>query len=90
MWSVIDAEDHRVCPQGFGVAYVGKELVRGWKLILRGYGGTSTLPRGATFDARQTHEPQPVSNQPMGVVFFTVRGAIDLGIPIFVREVLEV
>ena len=36
-------------------------LIRGWKLILRGCGGTSALAR--------LHGPQPISNHPVGLGF---------------------
>ena len=49
------------CMEGF--------LIRGWELILRGCGGTSTLSRGATLAARWLHEPQPIRNQPVGLGF---------------------
>ena len=53
-----------------GVVQVGKDfLVRGWELILPGCGGTSTLARGATFAVGWLHEPQPISNQPVGLGF---------------------
>ena len=42
-------------------------LIRGWELILPGCGGTLTLARGATLPARWLHEPQPISNQPVGL-----------------------
>ena len=44
-------------------------LIRGWKLILRGCGGTSALARGATLAARWCHEPQPISNRPVVLGF---------------------
>ena len=37
--------------------------------ILPGCGGTSALARGATLAARWLHEPQPISNHPMGLGF---------------------
>ena len=43
--------------------------IRGWGLILTGCGGTLTFPRGATPAARWLHEPQPISNQPVGLGF---------------------
>ena len=36
---------------------------------LLGGGGSSTLPRRATLDARWLHEPQPISNPPVGLGF---------------------
>ena len=52
-------------------------LIRGFEIILPGCGGTSTLARGATLAARRLHEPQPTSNQPVGLGFFhTLRGGI--------------
>ena len=44
-------------------------LIRGWELILPGCGGTSALARGTTLAARCLHEPQPISNQPVGFEF---------------------
>ena len=42
---------------------------RGWEPIIPRCGGTSTLAREATLAARRLHEPQPISDQPMGVGF---------------------
>ena len=42
-------------------------LTRGWEFILPGCGGTSALAQGATLAARWLHEPQPISNQPVGL-----------------------
>ena len=44
-------------------------LTRGWELILPGCGRTAALTRGATLAALWLHEPQPISNQPMGLGF---------------------
>ena len=44
-------------------------MTRGWDLIHPVCRGTSTLPRGATLAARWLHEPEPTSDQPMGVEF---------------------
>ena len=44
-------------------------LIRGWENILPGCGGTSALARGVTLAARWLHEPQPVSNHPVGLGF---------------------
>ena len=44
-------------------------LIRGWGIMLPGYSGTSALARGATLAARWLHDPQPVSNQPVGLGF---------------------
>ena len=44
-------------------------IIRGWEIILPGCGGTSTLARGATVAARSLDEPQPISNQPVGLGF---------------------
>ena len=54
-------------------------MILGWHLIAPGCGGTSTLSRAVTLPARWLREPQPISNQPMGVGSRTVRGGIDLG-----------
>ena len=42
---------------------------RGWELTLSGFGGTSALARGATLAARWLHEPQSISNHPVGLGF---------------------
>ena len=44
-------------------------LTRGWEFILPGCGGTSALAQGATLAARWLHEPQPISNHPVGLEF---------------------
>ena len=44
-------------------------LTRGWDIIISGCGGTSALARGATLAARWIHEPQPISNHPVGLGF---------------------
>ena len=44
-------------------------LNRGWELILTGCGGTSALAGEATHAARWLHEPQPISNRPVGLGF---------------------
>ena len=54
-------------------------MIRGWEIILPGCGGTSALARGATLAARLLHEPQPISNHPVGLGFHTLRGGIDPG-----------
>ena len=52
------------CSEGF--------LIRGWELIVRVRRNLHTA-RGATLLARLPHEPQPVSNRPMGGVGFPHR-----------------
>ena len=42
-------------------------LIRGWDIILPRCGGPSTLSRGATVAACWLHEPQPISNQAVGL-----------------------
>ena len=44
-------------------------LIRGWKIILLGFGEAAVLARGATLAARWVHEPQPISNHPVGLGF---------------------
>ena len=44
-------------------------LIRGWDLYIPVSGATSTLDGGATLAARWLHEPQPISNQPVGLGF---------------------
>ena len=58
--------------------------------ILPGCGGTSALARGATLAARWLHEPQPISNHPMGLGFHTLRGGIDPEDPRFRPRVVGV
>ena len=53
---------------------MGGFLIRGWEVILPGFGGTSALARGATLAARWLHEPQPISNQPVGLGFSNPAG----------------
>ena len=53
--------------------------IRGWEIIFPGCGGLSALARGATLAARWLHEPQPISNHPVGLGFHTLRGGIDPG-----------
>ena len=65
-------------------------LIRGWDLVLPVCGTTSTLARGTTLAARWLHEPQPISNQPMGVGISTPREAISTrGISVFIPGLLE-
>ena len=54
-------------------------LTRGWELILPGCGGTSVLARGAALAARWLHEPQPISNHPVGLEFPHHAGRYRLG-----------
>ena len=58
-------------------------LIRGWEIILPGCGGTSALARGATLAARWLHEPQPISNQPVGLVFPQTAGRYRPGGSLF-------
>ena len=44
-------------------------LTWGWELIIPGCGKTSALARGATLAVRWLHEPQPISNHPVGLGF---------------------
>ena len=53
--------------------------MRGSEPIFPGCGGTSTLSRGATLAARWLHEPQPISNQSVGLGFPHPAGGIDPG-----------
>ena len=60
-------------------------LIQGWDLILPVSDATSTSARGATLAAaRWRHEPQPISNQPVGVRVSTPCGAVSIrGISVF-------
>ena len=58
---------------------MGGFLVRGWEIILPGFGGTSSLARGATLAAHGLHEPQPISNHPVGSGFPHPAGRYRLG-----------
>ena len=42
-------------------------MIQGQHIIFDGCGGTSTLVRGKTLAARWFREPQPISNQPVGL-----------------------
>ena len=66
--SSIDPRDPHLRPQVVGISCRDMEgfLTRGWELILSECGGTSALSRGASLAARWIHEPQPISNQPLG------------------------
>ena len=44
-------------------------LTRGWEIIIPGFGRTTALSRGATLAACWLHEPQLISNQPVGLGF---------------------
>ena len=67
--------------------------IRGWDLNLSVSGATSTLAGGATLAARWLHEPQPTSNQPVGLGFPRPAGRLrpgDLGFRPRVIEVVHV
>ena len=69
---------------------IGVFLIRGWCLILPTCGGTSTLVRGEIMAARKLHEPQPISDQWMGVGFPHRAGRYrPLGFTVFVPGLLE-
>ena len=65
--------------------YMEGILIQGWDLILPVSDATSTSARGATLAAaRWRHEPQPISNQPVGVRVSTPCGAVSIrGISVF-------
>ena len=48
------------------------------------------MAQGATLTARWLHEPQPISNHPMGLGFHTLRGGIDPEDPRFRPRVVGV
>ena len=54
--------------------YIEGCLTRGWEIILPGCGGTSSWARGATLAAPWLHEPQPISNHPVGLGFLHPAG----------------
>ena len=54
-------------------------MIWGWELILPGCGRTSALARGATLAARWLHEPQPISNHPIGLGFPHPAGRYEPG-----------
>ena len=58
-------------------------LIRGWDLNFPVGGATSTLAGGATLAARWLHEPQPISNQPVGLGFPHRCGAVSTWDPRF-------
>ena len=58
-------------------------LTRGWEIIIPGCGGTSALSRGETLAACWLHEPQPISNQPVGVRFLHLAGRYRPGGSVF-------
>ena len=58
-------------------------LIRGWDLDFPVGGATSTLAGGATLAARWLHEPQPISNQPVGLGFPYRCGAVSTWDPRF-------
>ena len=65
-------------------------LIRKWCLILPTCGGTSTLVRGEIIAARKLHEPQPISDQWMGVGFsHRAERNRSLGFTFFVPGLLE-
>ena len=67
--SGINPGDLRFRPRVVGVVDMEGFLTRGWELILPGCGGTSAFTRGATLAARWLHEPQPISDHPVGLGF---------------------
>ena len=58
-------------------------FVRGLNIILPACGGISKLATGATLAARRLHEPQPISNHPVGLGFPHLGGDFDPGSPRF-------
>ena len=55
-------------------------LTGGWELVLPGCDETSALSGGETLAACWLHEPQPISNHPVGLGFpHTQRGSVDPG-----------
>ena len=65
-------------------------LIRGWEIILPGYGWTSALAGGATLAALWHHEPQPISDHPVGWGFHNARGGICPGDLCFCPRVVGV
>ena len=56
-----------------------QRLIRGWEVILPGYGGTSALARGASRAAPWVHGPSQSSITHWGWGFHTLLGSIDAG-----------
>ena len=56
-------------PVCWSCRYMEGFLTRGWEIILPRSGRTSTLAKGERLAARWLHEPQPISNQPVGFEF---------------------
>ena len=64
-------------------------MTRGWKRILPGCGGTSTLAREATLAASWLHEHQTISNQPCGLVSTPCGAVSTRGICFYFPGLLE-
>ena len=54
-------------------------LIRRCELILPGCGGSSALARGATLATYWFHEPQAISNHPVGLGFLHLEGRYRTG-----------
>ena len=66
----IHPRNDRVRPWVVGVLHdmhMEEFLVQGWKNIVPGCGGTSTLAREEILATRWLYYPQPISDQPLGV-----------------------
>ena len=61
--------DLRFHPRCWSCSGIDGCPTRGWELIISGCGGTSAMAQGATLAARWLHEPQPISNYPVGLGF---------------------
>ena len=69
LWGGIDAGDLPLSLGCWSCRGMEGFLTRGWEFILSGCGGTAALARGATLAARWLHEPQSISNHPVGLGF---------------------
>ena len=64
-------------------------LMQRWHLIPPGCGATSTLSREATLATFSLHEPQPISNQPVGLGFPHLAGLYRPGGSAFSSTISE-
>lgn len=58
---------------------MGVFLIRRQERIVLGCGVVLTSAQGPIIAARWLYQPQPIGDQPNGVIFYTARGGIDRG-----------